>query len=122
MSDEHWIQLDLEKKVTRILAEVPPFERARHFGRPFLTSYQIAITFSHRYPDEFAQLGLPVGGETGSLAQFLARHLSAAVKDNHPHIDGGVLSYQHMEDLTLDNYGEVVRPSRFPVAMFRYVD
>lgn len=122
MVDTTWTKFEIEKKIIRILAEIPTFERARHFGRPFLTSYQIAIVFSHRYPDDFRHLGLPIGGEKGSLAQFIAQHLSVAVRENHPHLEGGVLSYQHLEDMTLDNDGDIIRPSRFPVAMFRYVD
>lgn len=121
-----WRDPEIEKKLVKILSEIPMFERARHMGRPFLASYQIAITFAHRHPDDFARLGLPIGGDSieqkGSLAQHLARHLSVMVKEHHPHIEGGIFSYQHLEDMTFDYDGDVVRPSRFPVVMFRYID
>ncbi len=121
-----WEELKLEDKLVKILAGIPKFEKGRHLGRPFLTSYQIAIEFKRRYADDFARLGLPIGlGEVGtgmSLAQYLAQQLSHMVRENHPHIEGGVLAYHYMEDLTFDDDGDVVRPSRFPVAMFRYVD
>jgi hypothetical protein len=117
----------LVDKLTRMLSEIPCFEVARHLGRPFLTSHQIAISFKHRHPQEYERLGLKIGGaeidqhET-SLARYIAHQLSQAIKNGHTHIEGAVLSYQHLEDMTLDNDGEVIRPSRFPVTMFRYVE
>lgn len=113
------------EKCIRILSEVPMYSGARHFGRPFMTSYQLAITFKHLYPDEFAQLGLPIGSESAnetSLARYVAQNLSEAVKQGHAHIEIGLLSYEHLEDITLDNDGEIIRPTRFPVTMFRYID
>jgi hypothetical protein len=123
----YWEDLGLEEKVLKILSEMPLFERARHFGRPFLTSYQIAIEFARRYPHDFAQMAMAIGGEEhihqqGSLAQYIAQHLSAAVKAHHPHLEGGILTYLHLEDMTFDYESEIIRPSRFPVAMFRYLD
>lgn len=121
-----WHELHLEEKLLTILSEVPIFQSARHFGRPFLTSYQIAILFKHRYPEAYARIGLPVEASDSpheiSLARYFAQNLSQAVKQGHTHIQGGVLSYEHLEDMTMDNDGEIVRPSRFPVSMFRYID
>jgi hypothetical protein len=111
-------------KIIRMLSEIPYFEGTRHLGRPFLTSYQIAIAFKHLHPKEFANIGLPISAadtsDEMSLARHIAQNLSQAVKDHNPNIEGAVLSYQHLEDMTLDNDGEVVRPSRFPVTLFRY--
>lgn len=71
-------------------------------------------------------MGMPISaGDTHgemSLARYIAHNLSLAIKAGYPTLEGAVLSYQHLEDMTLDNDGEVLRPSRFPVTLFRYKD
>ena len=80
----YWKALAIENKVTEILQEAPNALTAHHLGQPFLTAYQIAIEFEKRYPQEFKQLKLPVGGAgTGkhnSLAQYIAGQLSRNIK------------------------------------------
>jgi hypothetical protein len=126
MMNNDWNDLHLESKLLTLLSEIPVFQSAHHLGRPFLTSYQVAILFKHRYPNDFARMGIPIDAsdvpDEISLARYFAQHLSDAIKHGLPHVEGAVLSYQHLEDITLDNDGESVRPSRFPVSMFRYVD
>jgi len=123
---DFWQELDLENKIIRILSEMPLSERARHMGRPFLTSYQIAIEFKHRYPRDFDCMDVAVGGsdvgQKASLSQYIAQHLSRLVKEKHPHVEGGILAYHHLEDITFDHNGDIIRPSRFPVSLFRYVE
>lgn len=76
-----WAEQGLLDKVTEILADV---DWDHHFGRPFVTAYQLAIELQHRYPDVVEAIDRPVGGvETGqrnSLAQYLANQLSRAIK------------------------------------------
>ena len=78
-----WEDFSIEARVRDIL-DIPPREPGHHFGRPFLTAYQIAISFADRFPDEHDLIGKQIGGRgTGpshSLAQYLARELSDRIK------------------------------------------
>ena len=55
-----WETHGLEEKIVGLLAEVSYYEPNHHFGRPFLTAYQLAILFKERYPEEFRRFGHPV--------------------------------------------------------------
>ena len=44
-----WETHGLEEKIVGLLAEVSYYEPDHHFGRPFLTAYQLAILFKERY-------------------------------------------------------------------------
>jgi hypothetical protein len=102
-----WQQFDIENKVTEILQDAPNVLKDHHLGQPFLTAYQIAIEFAERYPEEFKQLKLPIGGAgTGkhnSLAQYLAQQLSRNIKSKRiTHIEGGFISNLHLHDINFD--------------------
>jgi hypothetical protein len=79
-----WGELEVESKVTDILRETP-HQEAHHFGRPYLSAYQLAIAVDRRWPEVRTALGnLPVGGlgigTRNSLAQYLAGELSRRIK------------------------------------------
>lgn len=57
-----WDTLQMDAKISQILA-VQSHDPDHHFGRPFLTSYQIAIAFHDRYPQDFQTIGKPIGGK-----------------------------------------------------------
>ena len=64
-----WDVLDMDSKISQIL-DVQSHDPGHHFGRPFLTPYQIAIAFRDRYPQEFQTIGKPIGGKgTGQQRQ-----------------------------------------------------
>jgi len=97
----------MESKITEILQDAPNGLERHHLGQPFLTAYQIAIEFAVRYPKEFKQLKLPIGGAgTGkhnSLAQYIALQLSRNIKAKRiTHIEGGFLSNLHLHDINFD--------------------
>ena len=125
-----WQELDIENKVTEILRDAPNALKGHHLGQPFLTAYQIAIEFAKRYPKEFKQLKLPVGGAgTGkhnSLAQYIALQLSKNIKAKRTkHIEGGFLSNLHLHDINFkkDDTGKLIHSSltntNFTLSMFR---
>jgi hypothetical protein len=78
-----WDDLAMESKILAIL-DVRPHVQGHHFGRPFLTAYQIAIAFKAMHPEDCARIGKPVGGKgTGqrdSLAQYIGTELSRRIK------------------------------------------
>ncbi len=97
----HWRDLEIARKIREILADVHYTNPQHHFGRPFLTAYQLALEFARRHPDDVAIIGQPIGGEgvgqQSSLAQYLARQLSTEIQGaGSSDIEGGFLSNQHL--------------------------
>jgi hypothetical protein len=90
-------------KVKTILDEQQYIKSGHHLGRPFLTTYQIAIELNKRFPDVCAGLGLSIGGKGlgkhSSLPQYLGRELSRNIKNGAlPDIEGGFLSNLHLKE------------------------
>ena len=82
-----------------ILEDCPEFRPNHHLGRPFMSSYQIAIRFAERYPQHPAVIGLEVGGigvgEHDSLTKQIGRFLSQELAHNPPEgIEGGFISHE----------------------------
>jgi hypothetical protein len=126
--DTTWDTHDVTDKVHEILAGVEYPDPQHHFGRPFLTAYQLAIEFAERFPDTFRQIGLPVGGrgvgQRSTLAQYLARGLSGKIQNGEiTDIEGGFLSNDHLNDILFDHGGEQISSSLtdtpFGVSLFR---
>ena len=122
-----WEDLNIEVHIREILHEVE-YYREHHFGKPFLTAYQIAIEFNRRFPDDARELGFPVGGEgigeRNSLAQYLAGQLSqrislGALRD----IEGAFISNDNLLQISLNNGGETIISSltntEYDLSMFR---
>ena len=102
----------------RILAACPEYEPGHPLGQPFMSAYQIAIRFAQAQPNHPIVASLDVGGEgTGarqSLAQRIARFLSAAAQDPGSGIEGGFISHQDIEAFVFDNDGSPIRVSGLP--------
>jgi len=121
-----WQQYDIENRIIQILREVE--DEGHHFGRPFLTAYQLAIEFDRRHHDIVRDCGYQVGGagigERNSLAQYLALELSRHIKDNPDYpIEGAFISNQDVRELSY-NYGQEVVTSSltgsgYGLSMFR---
>ncbi|GAI86860.1 unnamed protein product [marine sediment metagenome] len=121
-----WQQHNIENRVIQILGEVG--DDGHHFGRPFLTAYQLAIEFDRRNHDIVTQLDLEVGGagtgEYVSLAQYLARQLSGYIKNDPDYpIEGAFISNQFVKELSY-KHGDVEVTSSltgtgYSLSMFR---
>lgn len=112
--------------VVQILSATPGGVSGHHFEQPFMTTYQIAIAFLERFPQDAEQIGLPLGGAgTGqytSLAQHLGRQLSGIASDRDAPIEGGWLSEEYIEDISFTTGEEPLLPSqgaRKSFSMFR---
>lgn len=106
-----------------------------HFGRPFLTGYQLAIKVDAAHPEIRQALGphYELGGEgTGahhSFAQYLARELSRNIKrhvdaDEWYPVQGRFLSNEHVTELRYRDAQGSPRTSSltgtgFDLALFR---
>ena len=109
-----WQDHSVDTRIREILASVP--ESGHHFGRPFLSAYQIAIKFDQRYEHIALPIAKPVGGtQTGrydSLAQYFANQLSQRIRNGELRdIEGRFLNGRFLESLRYDNRGEAVPSS-----------
>lgn len=125
-----WEQYNLEERILDILDVRYSHDSEHHLGRPFLTPYQIAITFKEQYQSDFDAIGMPIGGrDTGqhtSFSQYVARELSRRINDGRiSNIEGGFLSDNNIVELIFNDSGEEVRSSsinNFDLSMFRRTD
>lgn len=123
-----WKDFGIQDCIETILSGVP--ELNHHFGgRPFMTSYQIAIEFANNYPHQFEQLHKAVGGKaTGvrnSISQYLANTLSRKIRAGHiSNIEGAFLLNRHIKELSFHSVTRDVESSisgnRASLSMFRY--
>lgn len=124
-----WERFAMESRVREILKAVR-YDKKHHFGRPFLTAYQIAIAFDKAHPGDRKRIGKPVGGKgTGqkdSLAQYLGWQLSRRIKSGEVvGIEGRFLHGEHLRSLEYDSRGKVVKSSSGKtdaLSMFRLED
>lgn len=102
-----WQRLSVQDKVCEALRGITIVNPdGHHFGRPFVTAYQLAIAINAAHPEIAAELGVEVGGAgTGShnsLAQYIANQLSTRIKqagDTFP-VEGAFLSNDHVSTLS----------------------
>ena len=109
-----WNVLGLEQKILEILDVQPYAGNKHHFGRPFLTSYQIAIELKKKYNKAFKQIDKPLGGvksgQFDSVAKYIANQLSIKIsKDKNYKIEGRFLSMQHKMSLCCKCDGKKIR-------------
>lgn len=127
MAQSDWENYHLAEKLLRIL-DIQSYDPNHHFGRPFLTAYQIAILFKNMYPETYVRLNKPLGGKgTGihhSLAQYLARMLSLHIKNESlRNVEGRFLQMNNISSMTFDDFGESVEASSIPgLSMYRRTD
>jgi hypothetical protein len=102
-----WEDHDVENKVVAVLSDVHLVNDYHHFGRPYMTAYQLAIHLHARYPQVAEALGVRVGGagtgERTSLAQYLARELSRRIKNDGNHrVQGAFMSNEAVRELVYE--------------------
>ncbi len=125
----HWKEFSIEPRVRDILA-VKARSKNHHFGRPFMTAYQIAILFAERYPEDSDKLGKKIGGRgsgvSDSLAKYIARELSRRVKNGHvPGIEGRFLHGTRLRKLEYNSSRGRIESSSgtaSDLSMFRLTD
>lgn len=99
-----WSDHDVEAKIVEVLTGLPTINDAHHFGRPFMSAYQLAIELHRLHPDVAEALDQPVGGagvgQRNSLAQYLARQLSGRIRDDpHYMVEGAFISNRDVMEL-----------------------
>ena len=129
MAKNIWKDYELEKKIIRILKEIK-YKKKHHFGRPFITPYQIAVEFEKNYPDDFKGIGVDIGGKgigkRTSFAQYIARQLSQKIKNIRVYnIEGSFISDRNLKEISFkDNLGKKfsssLTGSGWDLSLFRY--
>lgn len=123
-----WEDFRFEERIREILQEVTYYRENHHFGRPFLTAYQIAIEYARRYPDDFRQMDLQIGGrgigERNSLAQYIAGQLSQRMQSGALlDFEGGFISNNHLLEISFENDNQRITSSltdtEYDLSMFR---
>jgi len=111
-----WSEREVENKITDILRETP-YQEAHHFGRPYLSAYQLAIAVDRRWPEVRTALGNPPVGGLGigrrnSLAQYLARELSRRIKSGDlTTVEGAFLADEDLVELVYESDGQRITSS-----------
>jgi hypothetical protein len=124
-----WSDYDVETKIIDVLAAVHLVNNHHHFGRPYVSAYQLAIALDARYPEVAQALGVRIGGagtgERDSLSQYLARELSRRIKSNPGYrVQGAFISNEAVHELSYDTaLGERLTSSLtgtgFDLSLFR---
>jgi hypothetical protein len=123
-----WVDEQVEAKVIEVLNDVPLVNTAHHFGRPYMSAYQLAIEMHRRYPGVAQALNLPLGGagtgQQNSLTQYLAKELSRRIRDNPNYpIQGAFISNKDVESLVYTSpdgpLPSSLTGSGFDLSMFR---
>lgn len=109
-----WADNHMDNLITEILGGVE--DEGHHFGRPFLTAYQLAIEFDKEHDNVAERLDKEIGGaDTGrrdSIAQYLALELSRQIRDNSNYpVEGAFLSNRYVRELSYNYEGDVIRSS-----------
>lgn len=99
-----WQEFDFERRILRILRNAKRYRTLHRFGFPFLTAYQIAIEYACHYPEDFRQIGRPIGGKganiSNSLTHYIAWELSKRVQSGLlPMVEGAFLAPNHQGEI-----------------------
>ncbi len=128
-TENFWGNNHLGQKIVEVLADVTYTSNPdHHFGRPFVTAYQLAIIFKERFPEKFSRFGHPIGGKDSgvqfSFTSYLAGQMSQKIKSGEiSGIEGGFLSNQGLRRIDFDDDGDTVTSSLtgsgYDLSMFR---
>ena len=130
-TERFWEDNDLGQKLVEVLTSVTYVKPAHHFGRPFVTAYQLAILLKERFPKVFNRFGHPVEGKgigvRYSFTSYLARQLSGKLRSGEiTNIEGAFLSNRHLVRFQFDDHGETVisssTDSQYDVSVFSLRD
>ena len=129
-----WSDLDLTDAVANILRDVHLNNpRGHHFGRPYITAYQIAIELEIRYLEVFEVIGKQIGGKgTGehtSVTQYIANQLSKRINadpSGFP-VEGIFMSNENVMDMLFTRSdGTLIQSSlagtASDIALYRFAD
>jgi hypothetical protein len=125
-----WQLHSMGTKVIDVLNQIHLNTGSHPFGRPFVSSYQIALGLQNSYPQTVAAIGKPIGGRGvgrhDSLAQYVGGELARQIRQQgsaHP-IEGAFVSNDYVAEIRyVDAAGNQVISSLtgtpYDLALFR---
>jgi hypothetical protein len=123
-----WKNLGIEEKIIDVLGDVPRDE-SHHFGRPFMTAYQVAIGVCRLDPSILNAMSMEIGGrdvaQEKSFSWYVAWQLSKRIKSGSlPSVEGRYLSALYQTGLSYEAHdgSEVASSKDDYVSMFRLRD
>ena len=121
-----WDKHGLDEKVLAVLSGITYHNPEHHFGRPFLTAYQLAILLKERFPPVFQAFGHPIGGRGSGdhvgFAQYVAGQMSRRIRNGMlANVEGGFLSNRSLRNLEFTDGNEPVVASLADLSLFRYI-
>lgn len=128
MATAMWDELEMTDLVRQVL-RTAPVDEAYGTGRPFFTTYQIAIVFARMFPQLVEQIGHDTGGEGHgpyAITNYLARWLPDRIARGARDIEMRFLSPAHLSRLEFDDRGTprvaTTNTAGFNATMFRLLD
>jgi hypothetical protein len=123
-----WDQHNMTDLIRQILGTAAP-DAVYNTGRPFLTTYQIAIELERRFPQVVANLNHALGGSGQgpyAITTYIARWLPDRIMNRGvADIELRFLAPNDLTTLEFDNQGTMMaattNQSGFNSTMFRYV-
>ena len=125
-----WDSHSMEDKVVQVLSSLTYHDRDHHFGRPFLTAYQLAVLIKERFPDTFHSFGHPIGGRDSGVSYSFTSNLAGQPSERIRNgtitcVDGGFLSNEKLKEIEFNDAGSSVFSSltdtQFDLSMFRFI-
>lgn len=123
-----WEVFGVTDYVRQVLESIPP-DTTYGTGRPFLTTYQLAIEFANRFPVVAASITASIGGEGHgpyALTTYLGRWLPHRIMNRQAAgIELRFLAHTHISEVRLDTGQEDISTtsdqSRVNFTMFRAI-
>lgn len=124
-----WDQYDVTNCVRQILRSYTP-DTTYSTGRPFLTTYQLAIEFTHQFPQIANTITASTGGEGHgpyALTTYLARWLPDRITNRGvTDIELRFLAPTHISSIQLDSGQTIISTTTdqagFNSTMFRAIE
>jgi hypothetical protein len=124
-----WDQHNVTGLIRDILRSVPQHTQYSA-GRPFMTTYQLAIEFANRHPQVASALAPSTGGQGQgpfALTTYIARWLPQRIRtQSEPDLELAFLAPLHLSTLECDNNGvpmaATTNQAGWNSTMFRFID
>lgn len=118
-----WKSENIEAKVINILQNINTPD-SHHFGRPFVSAYQLAIDFEKNYPDTVNKLGLEMGGKGSGLYKSLPQYLALQISKHISTLplEASFLCSKYVDEFRFNYDHELVsslNDSQYGLSMFR---
>lgn len=119
-----WKSEEIKDKIVNVLRNIN-IPGPHHFGRPFVTAYQLAIDFEKNYPETVNKLRLEMGGKGSGLYNSLPQYLALQISKHISilPVEASFLCSKYVDELKFNYTHELVSSlddSQYGLSMFRF--